>query len=119
MKEGPGNAVAKGAGLAGDAAAVDASNNIKLIKGIGKVQWLANYNLEGIKAEVIVYVAVVNGYFARAGVEAYTRYGFFTPACAVKERICFIHGDTPLKFPSNGLLGSVLVLITFEDAAAG
>ena len=60
------DAVADRAGLAGDAAACNAADNVELLVGLGEDERLTDDGLQGVKAEVIVDVAVVDRDLARA-----------------------------------------------------
>ena len=54
------------AGLAGNAAACNAANDVELAVGVGYVKGLTNEELEGFKAEIFVDVSVVDGDFTAA-----------------------------------------------------
>ena len=60
-QQGAGHAVADGAGLAGDAAAGDGDNQVNLAQGVGGDQGLADQQLQGLQAEVLVDIAAVDG----------------------------------------------------------
>src|SRR5699024_5606559 len=60
-QQGAGHAVADGAGLAGDAAAGDGDNQVNLAQGVGGDQGLADQQLQGLQAAVLVDIAAVEG----------------------------------------------------------
>ena len=59
--QGAGDAVADGAGLAGDAAAGDGAVDVDLIGDSDGVQGLTNDQLQGLQTEIIVDLATVDG----------------------------------------------------------
>ena len=67
-----------GASLAGNAAAAYGADNVELTSGVGYFKWLADNNLQGVQAEVIVNISVVDGNFAGARVESYSGNGVFS-----------------------------------------
>ena len=88
--------------LAGYAAAVYAANNIKLFFCIRKNKRLVNNELKSIKAEIIVYISVINGNLTCAGIYANAGNGFFSSACAVEIWIGFVHNLlTSLRIPKQ------------------
>ncbi len=89
------NAVTDCAGLAGNAAAGYAADNIKLFAGLGENQGLANDELQGFKAEIIIDIAVVDGDFAGALIKSYAGNGAFSSAGSVEERSIVIHNLLP------------------------
>ena len=66
-------------GLAGIAAAVNVDLYVELAKGIGQRQRSANDHLEGLIAEVILYIAAIDGDNAGSGNKANAGNGFLTP----------------------------------------
>ena len=75
--------VADGAGLAGHAAAGDAADDIELVGQFGQGEGLTNDELEGVKTEIIVDVAIIDGDLAGALIQSYASDGGLSPACAV------------------------------------
>ena len=61
QQEGPGDAVADGAGLAGDAAAGDGGLDVHLADGGGGDQGLTDDELQGLQTEVVLNVPTVDG----------------------------------------------------------
>lgn len=83
-QQGAGDAVTDGAGLSGDAAAADGGFDVHLADQTNGVQRLTDDELQGLKTEVIVDVAAVNGDGAgSAGEEMYAGHGRFSAAGAV------------------------------------
>ena len=73
-----------GAGLAGNAAALDGADNVDLTDQIGRSQRLTDDHLQGIEAEIIVDIATVDGDGAGAAlIDADTGDGGLTTAGAV------------------------------------
>src|SRR5699024_5364374 len=94
------DAVADRAGLAGDAAACNAADNVELLVGLGEDERLTDDGLQGVKAEVIVDVAVVDRDLARALVNSYARNGALSSAGAVEIRCLIVHVRLPpIKVP--------------------
>ena len=77
--------------LAGDAAAANTANYVELLAGLGELEGLTNDQLEGIKAEVIVDISVVDGDLTGARIEANSCYRRFSSAGAVKIRCLIVH----------------------------
>lgn len=50
-----------GAGLAADAAAHNSGHDVHLAVGIGGIQRLTDHHLQGVKAEILVDIAAVDG----------------------------------------------------------
>ena len=61
LQQGAGDAVTDSAGLAGNAAASDGANDIKLAQGIGKGHGLTNDQLQSFEAEVLIDVTAIDG----------------------------------------------------------
>ena len=92
-QQGAGDAVTDSAGLAGNAAASDGANDIKLAQGIGKGHGLTNDQLQSIQAEIIVDVSAVNGDLAGAGVQTNAGHGALSTAGAIVIGIlALVHG---------------------------
>ena len=70
--------------LAGYAAAVYTANDIKLLFCVCKNKRLIYDELKSVKAEIIVYISVVDRNFTGAGINTNSCYGFFSSACAVE-----------------------------------
>ena len=79
--------IALSACLAGDSAAADAANDVKLIGGAGKSERLTDDELESLKAEIIVYISVIDDDLAGAGINADSGNGALSAAGAVEIRI--------------------------------
>lgn len=69
LKECSGDTVADSTCLAGHAAAVDAADDVELFAGACKSERLADDELEGLKAEIIVNLSVVDDDLAGAGIK--------------------------------------------------
>ena len=102
--QGAGDAVANGAGLAGDAATADADIDVEVVFHVHGFQWLAYDHAAGFTAEESVQAAVVDGDGAIAFLEVDTGRGGLAAAGAVMNLFC--HG---LDFQNLRLLGTVLV----------
>ena len=87
--------MADGACLSGHAAACNAANYVKLLVGLGQRKRLTNDELEGLKTEIIVDVAVVDGDFAGALIQSYAGNRAFSSACAVEIRCLIVHSVMP------------------------
>ena len=87
LKKSTSDAVADSACLAGDSAAADAANDVKLIGGAGKSERLTDDELESLKAEIIVYISAIDGDLAGAGINADSGNGALSAAGAVEIRI--------------------------------
>ncbi len=89
--------MADGAGLAGHAAAGDGGNDVHLAQGVGSGQGLANQQLQGLQAEVIVDVAAVDGDRAGAvGEQMHPGHGGLAAAGAIQIRLlALIHSFVP------------------------
>ena len=61
LEESAGDAVAHRAGLAGDAAAGDGGLDVDLVDGAGGDQGLTDDQLQGLKTEVVVDAAAIDG----------------------------------------------------------
>ena len=81
----------KGNRLAAYAAALDAAHHVELAGGLGQLQGLAHNQLQGVEAEELVDIPVVNGDGAGAGVEPDAGNGLFPSAGTVKIRSAFVH----------------------------
>ena len=93
LQQGAGDAVTDGAGLAGNAAAGDGANDIKLAQGIGEGHGLTDDQLQSLKAEIIVDVSAVNGDLAGAGVQTNAGHGALSTAGAIVIGIlALVHG---------------------------
>jgi len=118
-EKGAGNAVADGAGLAGETAALDASDNVDLLGSAGELEGLTDDDLQGLKTEVVVNVSVVDGDLAGAGIKADTGNGRFSTAGAVII-VAFVHSYVPsLKLANFRLLSLMLVLSVVVDVQSG
>ena len=98
-KESAGYAVTDCACLAGDTAAVYVSNDVELANSVGNAEGLVDDELEGFEAEVIVYVAAVDGDVTGTGVDSYASYRALSSARTIEIRLstcihCFV-----LSFP--------------------
>ncbi len=60
LQQGAGHAVADSAGLAGDAAAGHAADNVELLVGAGEGQGLTDNKLQRVQTEIIVNISVVD-----------------------------------------------------------
>ena len=60
LEQSSGDTVADSTGLTGNTAACNAANDVELLFGTGENERLTNDRLEGIKAEIIVDIAVVD-----------------------------------------------------------
>lgn len=114
-------AVADGAGLAGYAAACDGADDIVFAERLGQGHRLADNQLEGVKAEIIVDVSAIDGDAAAAGINSDAGNGTLSAACAVEIRLTIIHNfPSPLLFvPGLRLLGFLAVVGVAVDAHAG
>ena len=122
LEESPGNAVADGAGLAGNAAAGDGADDVEPAQGVGEIQGLADQKLQGLQAEVIIDVPVVNGDLAGAGVKTDTGDAALSAAGAVVVGLGLVHNfcsSFQLQLPGFGLLGGVAMLGPRVDTAPG
>ena len=63
-----------GSGLAGVTAALDINLDVELIQSLGCAEGLANDNLKGLKAKVLVDICLVDGDLAGAGSQVNSRY---------------------------------------------
>ena len=79
------------AGLAGDTAAGDSAHDVKFSERIGQGQRLANDELKGLKAEIIVDIAAIDRDRAGTRIKSYTRNRLFAAARAIELRFRFIH----------------------------
>ena len=61
LNQSSGQSVADSAGLAGNAAACNGGLNVKLAGSTGELQRLANQQLEGLQAKIIVNISAVDG----------------------------------------------------------
>ena len=69
LKECTGESVTDSTRLTRNAAAFDGRNDIELTDGAGNIEGLIDDELESLKAEIIVYISVVDDDFAGAGVK--------------------------------------------------
>ncbi len=84
-----------GAGLAGNAAARNADHNVELILNAQQNQRSADDQLQGLEAEVVVQITIVDGDLAGAGVHANAGNGILTTTSAVEIRFGFVHIRLP------------------------
>ena len=123
LEEGPGHAVADGAGLAGDAAAGDGGHDVHLAQVLGGDQGLADDELQGLQAEVVVDVTAVDADGAGAvGEEVDAGHGGLPAASTVVVRLlALIHLRNSSLFlsPGLGLLSRVDVLSAAVDLQTG
>ena len=70
--------------LTGNTAAVYTADNVKLFFCFCKNERLVYNQFKSIKAEIIVYISVINGNLTCAGIYANAGNGFFSSACAVE-----------------------------------
>ena len=120
LQQGAGDAVTDGAGLAGDAAAGDGGLDVHLALHAGGDQGLTDDELQGLKAEIIVDVAAIDGDGAGAVGEK-TDAGDRALAAAGPVKIRLLAGIHVLFSslrPDFGLLGRVLVLAAGIDLQA-
>src|SRR5699024_2973800 len=95
LQHGAADAVADGAGLAGNAAAGHADHHVELILDAQQDQRSADDQLQGLQAEVVVQITVVDGDLAGAGVHANAGNGILTTTSAVEIRFGFVHIRLP------------------------
>ena len=97
QEQSAGNAVADGAGLAGDAAAGDGGDDVHLAQLLGGDQGLADQQLQGLQTEVIVDVTAVDGDGAGAVLEQMDAgHGGLPAAGAIEIRLlALIHDLNP------------------------
>ena len=76
--------MADSAGLTGDAAAVDAGDDVELADGVGGVEGLVDDQLEGVKSEIIVDIAAVDADSAASGIKTHAGNRLLSSACAVE-----------------------------------
>ena len=111
------------AGLAGDASAGDGADDIESAGGLGELKGLTNDEFKGVKAEIILNVAAVDGYRAgsvRINADAGNR--TFSSAGTVEVRVGIIHSLRPPSesaYPGFGSLSLVFVVCASIDVAAG
>ena len=74
--------------LAGEATAVYVNNYVELANSVGNAEGLVNDELHGLKTEVLVDAAAVDGDLAGAGVEANASDRLLSAAGAVEVGLC-------------------------------
>ena len=74
--------------LAGDTAAANVCNDVKLAGGFGYAEGLVDDELEGFKSEVIVDITTVDGDVAGAGVDTNASYRALSSAGTIEIRLC-------------------------------
>ena len=100
LEQSSGDTVADSTGLTGNTAACNAANDVELLFGTGENERLTNDRLEGIKAEIIVDIAVVDRDLTGALVNSYTCNGAFSSAGAVEIRcLIVLIRLPPIKVP--------------------
>src|SRR5262249_45120528 len=83
LHQGTGDAVTDGAGLAGDATAVDAHADVELVRELNSLEGLTHNHAAGFATEELIERTLVDGDLALAGAEVHTGRGGFAPAGAV------------------------------------
>ena len=92
LKKSTGKAVTDCACLAGYAAACNGANDVECADGFGEFHGLTNDEFKGIKAEIFVDVAAVDGDCASAvRINANTSYRAFSSAGTVEVGVRIIH----------------------------
>ena len=106
LQQRAGHSMADGSGLSGNTAAGYTADDVKLLVVIGQGQGLAYNVLQFIKAELIVYIPIVDSDLAGALVKAHASHGALSPACSVEIRCGLIHSSTSSftysKLPASG-----------------
>ena len=88
IQESAGNTVTDCACLAGDTAAGNVCNDVKLAGSAGNAEGLVDDELQGLEAEVIIDGTAVDGDLAGAGVNTDTSDGLLSAAGAVEVGLC-------------------------------
>ena len=87
QQQGAGDTVPQGAGLAGHAAAVDASLHVEVAGGVGHLEGGHRVVEQRLAAEVLLAVATVDGHLASAGNETDARHRVLAAAGAVVQSL--------------------------------
>ena len=97
QQQGAGNTVTDSAGLAGHAAAGNGSHDVELLDVAGGDQGLANQQLQGLQAELIVDVTTIDGNGASAvGEQVHAGNGGLPTAGAIEIRLlALVHARLP------------------------
>ena len=89
--------------LTGNTAACHGSNDIELLNGVGKGERLTNDQLEGLKTEIVVDGAAVNGDRTAAGLNSDSGNRVLSSAGAIVIRLRIVHcSDPPYILYSTG-----------------
>ena len=96
LEESSGKTVTDGTGLAGNATALDADDDVELLGEAEQLEGLTDDDLQGLKTEVIVDVSFVDGDLTGTRINANAGNGAFSAASAVIE-ITFVHVLPSLK----------------------